>query len=235
MPSTSLQVPFGYQRALVSLGWLQDWLLVHHHPEYVRRLVAWLESQGGDIGVGGGWRYVQPDKSGFAPEGKSFHQDQSYADGFVGACAVDLVHRNGTNIHRAPYWSEVPAQGSKDAQVWGVHCNVSAEPWHMQPVEIDGWQSWVYAGRPAPKPNYPIPGTQEAEQMINWKLPDSVLATVKSAPPTADTLAGKYDDWAMIAAIKFCQAITGQAVTGRWDQGFGERLNDELAKRGIKL
>lgn len=158
-----LLVPYGYQRQTVTLGWLRTWLLVHHHPEYVERLVAWLDDRDGQIGVGGGWRATQPTKPGFAPEGKSFHQDQTFADGFVGAAAVDLVARNGANVHRAPWWSEVPEQYSDEADEWGVHCNLeqgtaNPEPWHMQPIEIDGWQRWVNAGRPAPAPAYPFPG-----------------------------------------------------------------------------
>lgn len=161
-----LLVPFGYARAEKPLSYVRTWLLEHHHPEFVERLLAWLDSKNGLIGPGGGWRAggAQPNKPGFAPEGKSFHQDQNFNDGFCGAAAVDLVARNGANVHRAPTWNEVPAQGSAEAAKWGVHCNVGApgqtgsEPWHMQPVELDGWQTWWNQGRPAPKPNYPFPG-----------------------------------------------------------------------------
>lgn len=161
-----LHVPFGYGRQLVTLGWLRTWLLEHHHPEFVDRLVAWLDSQDGRVGVGGGWRAggAQPNKPGFAPEGKSFHQDQNFDDGFCGAAAVDLVVRNGDNVHRAPTWGEVLAQGTVEAARWGVHCNVGvpgqvgSEPWHMQPVELDGWQTWWNQGRPSPVPGYPFPG-----------------------------------------------------------------------------
>lgn len=157
--------PYGYSTATKTLAETKDWLMKHHHPEYVRRLCWWLYRQGGKVGCGGGWRAggAQPDKPGFAPEGKSFHQDQNYNDGFTGACAVDLVVKNPGKIHRAPYWSEVPPQGSQAARDAGVHCNVGAPPggesWHIQPVEIDGWQSWWNAGRPHPVPNYPIKGT----------------------------------------------------------------------------
>lgn len=170
-----LRVPFGYGTARIALGELRDWLLVHHHPEFVRRLLAWLTHKGGFIGVGGGYREVQPDKDGFAPDGQSFHQDQHYSDGFVGAAAVDLVVVNGGQVHRAPRWSEVPAQGSAEAKTWGLHCNVSTEPWHMQCIEHDGWQSWKNAGSPAPAPNYPLPGEStpppidsEEDDMSRW-------------------------------------------------------------------
>lgn len=155
-----LKIPWGYGTAYKRLDDVRAVLLVHYHPEYIRRLLAWLTSKGGAVGIGGTWRAggAQPDKPGFAPEGKSFHQDQAYNDGFVGACAVDLVASNGTLVHRSPRWSEVPSQGSQTAVRWGVHCNISTEPWHMQPVEIDGWLMWWNAGRPAPVIGYPIPG-----------------------------------------------------------------------------
>ena len=152
--------PSGYGRTHHDLD---DLFWRHHvdkmHPAYARRLKAWLESQGGHVGSGGSWRDTgtQPDKPGFAPEGKSFHQYQQFSSGLVAFCAVDLVARNGTNIHRAPRWDEVPAQGSVDAQRWGVHCNVSSEAWHMQPVEIDGHASWITAGSPDPVTVYPLP------------------------------------------------------------------------------
>lgn len=158
-----MRIPWGYGRAEKTVDEVERILSARYHPEYVRRLIAWLKAQEGRCGVGGHWRATgsQPDKFGFAPEGRSFHQDQRYADGIVGACAVDLVVRAEGRVHRAPYWSEVPRQGSTQARLWGLHCNVDGrvkEPWHIQPVEIDGWQSWVNAGRPAPRHGYSIPG-----------------------------------------------------------------------------
>lgn len=181
-----LRIPFGYGTAYTSLGELRDWLLVHHHLEYVRRLLAWLSHKGGFIGVGGGFREVQPDKDGFAPEGKSFHQDQHYSDGFVGAAAVDLVVRNGSNVHRAPRWDEVPAQGGAEAKTWGLHCNVPGEPWHMQPIEIDGWQSWKDAGSPAPEKNYPIPGESAPQPIVNPEEDDMSRWIIARTSDTGD-------------------------------------------------
>lgn len=157
-------LPWGYGTSFKSSEDTRAVLLQHYHPEFVERFMAWLKSHVGKFGVGGHWRAggTQPDRVGFAPEGKSFHQNQAYADGFVGACAVDVVAVNPGGVHRSPTWSEVPAQGSEEALRWGVHMNVGAapggEPWHCQPVEIDGWQSWWDKGRPAPRPNYSFPG-----------------------------------------------------------------------------
>lgn len=141
--------PNGYGNTLVTMEKMRSLHEPKMHPEFARRLFAWIESQKGHIGIGGGWRATgsQPDKPGFAPEGKSFHQSQSFPSGSFYA-AVDLVARNGSSIHRSPNWNEVPKQGSTDAAFWGVHCNVSSEAWHMQPIELDGWQGWVNAGRP---------------------------------------------------------------------------------------
>lgn len=155
-----IMYPSSYGRTLLDIDALFE---RHHvdkmHPEFARRLRAWLIAQEGRIGIGGSWRDTgtQPDRPGFAPEGRSFHQYQRFASGLVAFAAVDLVARNGAGVHRAPQWDEVPVQGSNEARRWGVHCNVSSESWHMQPVEIDGWASWTTAGRPDPAAGYPLP------------------------------------------------------------------------------
>ncbi len=156
--------PSGYGTSMVTIDEL---FRRHHeskmHPEYARRLRAWLIAQEGRIGIGGSWRASQPAKPGFAPEGKSFHQSQTFAGGRVAFCAVDLVHVVPGKKHRAPTWDEVPRKGSQEAKKWGLHCNVTkpSEPWHIQPIEIDGYGGWVRGGRkdfgaiptpPAPPP-----------------------------------------------------------------------------------
>lgn len=160
--------PWGYGTEYRTIDTIRADLLRHYHPEYVRRLCAWLVHKGDTIGVGGTFRAdgTQPDLPGFAPEGRSFHQNQQYSDGFIGACAVDLVAANpgpGT-IHKGVTWAQVPAQGSTEARLWGLHCNVGtpgvlgSEPWHMQPIEIDGHVTWISQGSPAPVRGYPLPG-----------------------------------------------------------------------------
>lgn len=173
MSESELMVPWGYGRTLKSLAEVRSRLEEHYHPEYIERLCAWLMSKNGRIGIGGTWRAdgTQPDKPGFAPEGTSFHQNQKYSDGFIGAVAVDLVARNGSQIHRAPMWSEVPVQGSDEAKLWGLHCNVGSPPggesWHMQPIEIDGHASWLRNGSPAPVPGYHFPGRYTDEVIVS--------------------------------------------------------------------
>jgi peptidoglycan hydrolase-like protein with peptidoglycan-binding domain len=158
--------PSGYGTSMVTVDEL---FRKHHvlkmHPEYAKRLRVWLEAQGGRVGIGGSWRASQPAKPGFAPEGKSFHQSQTFAGGRVAFCAVDLVVAVPGKKHRAPTWDEVPKKGSAEAKRWGLHCNVTrpSEPWHIQPIEIDGYGTWVRGGRkdfgsaptPAPAPSAP--------------------------------------------------------------------------------
>ena len=151
--------PYGYNVGTKTMAELRARYEPHMHPEFARRLFAWLESHGGKFGIGGGYRESgsQPDKPGFAPEGKSFHQAQVFPSGNF-YCAVDLVVKGeGGAKHRSPFWSEVPQQGSPEADVWGLHCNIGTPPggeaWHMQPMiagttMIDGWQSWINAGSP---------------------------------------------------------------------------------------
>ncbi len=142
--------PHGYGTSMVDIDEL---FRRHHqdkmHPEFARRLRAWLIAQDGRIGIGGSWRASQPAKPGFAPEGKSFHQSQQFASGRVAFCAVDLVHVVPGSKHRAPRWDEVPRKNTVEARQWGLHCNVTKpqEPWHIQPVELDGWGSWDRGGR----------------------------------------------------------------------------------------
>jgi hypothetical protein len=142
--------PMFYGTRMVTMSVLRATFEPHMHPEYARRLFAWIEDQNGRIGIGGGYRppNTQPDKPGFAPEGKSFHQDQAFPSGIFYS-AVDLVAVNDAHpyTHRSPKWPEVPEQDSLWAAAYGVHANVSTEPWHMQGVPIDGYDSWVAGGR----------------------------------------------------------------------------------------
>jgi hypothetical protein len=151
--------PIGYGSQLVTMEELRAKHEPNMHPEFARRLFAWIKSRNGEIGIGGGFRTTQPNKPGFAPDGRSFHQLQEFSGGRKAYAAVDLVARS-EGVHRAPRWHEVPAQDSAEAALWGVHCNVgnapTGEPWHMQPIELDGWGRWsIY--RPELEPNRPLP------------------------------------------------------------------------------
>lgn len=155
--------PVFYGTRLVTFDVLEATFSSKCHPEFWRRMKNFLLHQGGKFGIGGGWRAVgaQPDLSGFAPEGKSFHQSQLFRSGLYFA-AFDLVVVNPGHVHRAPTWSEVPVQGKKLAYDYGIHANVGvpgargSESWHHQPVELDGWDTWVAKGRPDIDYSYPI-------------------------------------------------------------------------------
>lgn len=158
--------PTGYGQSLVSLDRLHAIHAQHGiEPEYARRLFAWLRSRNGQIGIGGSWR---PNPSSISPAsraGHSFHQTQRFNDGSHHFCAVDLVARNGGRPHRTLTVTESVPQSSPDALAWGLHMNVGVphqhgyESWHMQPVEIDGYQSWANRGRRRPRAGYPLPHT----------------------------------------------------------------------------
>ncbi len=152
--------PVGYGRATVSFAELKRRYSGGMEPEYARRLFAWIASKDGAIGIGSASRPTPHHVSRASREGKSFHQLQTFGDGQKFFSAVDLVHVNPGGVHRAPQWSESIEQDSAAARTWGVHCNVQrpSEPWHMQPIEIDGYQSWVNNGRPRPEANRTVPG-----------------------------------------------------------------------------
>lgn len=155
--------PTGYKNKLVNF----EELMKRHRfdlmePHFAMGLFSWLWSKNGKIGIGGSFRLVQPVRPGFAPPGKSFHQLQKFSDGTEWFMAVDLVHVNEdpNAPHRSPYWSEVPKQGTKNDDIlkFRVHCNVNGEPWHMQNFEIDGYDSWVRAGKKRLDTKYEITG-----------------------------------------------------------------------------
>lgn len=144
--------PDGYGTSRITLDQMKARHGPRMHPEFARRFFAYIEAKGGLLGVGGGWRATNPDKPGFAPDGRSFHQSQTWASGTVGYAAVDLVVGVTGKVHRSPTWAE-----TTDAPAYGLHTFISNEPWHIQPIEIRGWLAWVEAGRRDPNPYFPLP------------------------------------------------------------------------------
>lgn len=170
-----LKVPFLYQDTYISLRNLERWLLSNQkqHPAATRRHLALLHARGGRLGVGGVWRTCPHPVSQASRDCESFHQDQEYADGFVGNTAIDYVWEDGpdaNNWHDVVPIGGVPIQGTPEAGFFGIHANVGRvgtsgfESWHGQPIEIDGWGSATLNGtRPAPAidPNYPLPAVHD--------------------------------------------------------------------------
>lgn len=162
---TEILYPWGYQKALVPEERL--WQLARFdlmEPETAERFKAYIRSRNGQMGIGGAVRFVQPVKQGFAEPGRSFHELQEFLNKLKWFVALDIVMRNGTNVHRSPRWDEVPKQGTKHSDItdYGIHANVNGEPWHHQPIEIDGWATWAKNGRPLPNGNFPIKGKTTA-------------------------------------------------------------------------
>ncbi len=156
--------PIGYSRQLVTLEEMRRRYAPKFENESWRRIENYLVHAGkGALGIGSGWRSFQATTSAATRAGHSFHQTQTFVDGAKGCAAIDAVARNGNGVHRAPRTGEFPAQGSQAARLWGVHCNVGTpgqrgwEPWHVQPVELDGWGRWVDNGRQRPRAGYSIP------------------------------------------------------------------------------
>ena len=108
----STRYPFGYGRGTKTMDELHDRYSGHAHPEFWRRLAAFLESRNGEMGIGSLYRVTPSNVSAASRAGHSFHQSQRFASGLVKSSAADLVCRNGSNVHRAPHWSEVPRQGT---------------------------------------------------------------------------------------------------------------------------
>jgi hypothetical protein len=155
--------PLGYKKQLVTIERLIELHSPDMIPEYRRRIFPWIVSKGGLVGIGDGWRPCPSDVSEASKRCESFHQDQRFKSGRVGYCAVDLVARNGTKDHRSPTWAE-----TEDAPAYGLHTFIGKdtptpkddEAWHLQPIEIRGWASWVTAGRPDLK-FFPLPDSPE--------------------------------------------------------------------------
>lgn len=162
--------PIGYGTELVTLEELIAREMGNGMlPEAKRRHTALIVDRGGELGIGDGWRPTPSNTSEASKKGQSFHQTQTFADGSKGWVAIDFVCRNPSGgKHVAPVTGVIPVQGTKESRVWGIHANCGApgesgwEPWHGQPIELDGWQTWVNAGRPMIQQNYPLPGGQPA-------------------------------------------------------------------------
>lgn len=155
--------PVGYGQRYVTLGELRAIHEPYMHPEFGRRLFGWLESMRGAVGIGGGYRPpgTQPDAPGFAPPGKSFHEGQRWASGIIAYAAVDLVAPDGPDANLS-HDGVTPAL-TATAALYGLHTNVPGEPWHLQPVEVDGWGTWDHAGRPDPQYRQ-LPGDLDPDQ-----------------------------------------------------------------------
>ena len=221
--------PWGYGTSTVSFDELKAKARIDlMEPEFAARVFPWIESKAGNIGIGGAVRFVQPVGPTFAPAGMSFHEQQKFFDGTIWYAALDLVAKNGTSVHRSPRWDEVPKQGSghPDITAYGVHCNVDGEPWHIQPIELDGYTSWNNAGRPRPRAGFiatPIPTPPPPGPLPTPPLPDPGGyapgdRTLKLATPT---MKGTDVSWVQ-------NVLRNQGLTISIDSYYGRQTADRV-------
>lgn len=209
--------PIFYGTRLVTYEVLHDTFQPHMHPEAFRRGMAFIRGQEGLFGVGSGYRApgTQPNKPGFAPPGKSFHEGQRFPSGLFYA-AWDMVCVNPGGVHRTPRWSEVPAQGSHFAANCGWHMNIDTEPWHAQPIELDGWDRWVGGGRQDLRAFRPIDST-----------PPIVAPPVQ--PPVPPTQPPAKEITVDITSRNLVEGAVGNDVK------FFQRLLNDIAGQGLTL
>lgn len=224
--------PAGYGKTLMTLADLKVWAKFNQmDPVYALCLEPWLVSRGGHIGIGGAFRITQPTKPGFAPDGRSFHQLQQFADGGFAFMAVDLVCRNGDMTHRSPRWDEVPRQGSghPDIRQYKLHCNVDGEPWHIQHISVDGWSGWVNRGRlrPTALPNVedtkPLPQPPPQPTPTPPPSPDPVPVPIPLGSYTVPTLTSLR----LGAMNNPAHVQVWQSQLNRWFQHWGFGLTYE--------
>ena len=228
--SNEITYPVGYGTQRVTMADFKQRYEPRLHPEFAKRFFAFIEHKRGVIGVGGGWRTKPHPVSAASRAGRSFHQSQDWKSGEFYA-AFDLVQTNPEpgGIHIAPRWSEVPVQGSQDADDFGVHMNVASESWHMQPVEIDGFLNWHWNGRPDLFMGYPstlygpqepvppqVPQFNPAMGFFSlWPLNPNKPRVAQKAFVT-ERVAKGYDNWTDRGdAVKYLQGVILHKAGGR--------------------
>lgn len=114
--------------------------------------------------------------------------------------------------------------GNEGARIDGIPAN---DP---RPPRIDSNKIIDEAGFLATLKRGPSKGsstaTVPAAANVFWSPTAEAVAGVSQAPPTADVLAGRVNQWATISIIKAFQKQSRLPVTGRWDQALGEKINE---------
>lgn len=214
--------PIFYGTRMVTFDVLRDTFEPHMHPEAWRRGSIFILSQEGKFGIGSGFRPpgTQPNKPGFATPGRSFHEKQRFPSGIFYA-AWDMVVVNPGGKHRAPRLDEVPRQGSQFAFAFGWHMNIDSEPWHAQPIELDGWGAWTRDNRPDLQPNYEIVLPEPPPSPYIPPLPPLVPVT-ENQPLTKGIV------------VEFTSRTLTEGTSGN-DVKFFQRQLNEIAGQGLLL
>lgn len=213
---TETLYPMFYGTRMVTIDVLRATFEPHMHPEAARRGFAYILDHNGLFGIGGGYRPpgTQPNKPGFAPPGKSFHEGQRFPSGLF-YCAWDMVCVNPGGVHRTPKWSEVAVQGSQKAADYGWHVNNPSESWHHQPIELDGYDTWVNGGRKDLHAGRPIVVTQTPPIPVTPPTPVPV--------PTSQGV-----------TVQFTSRNLVEGTSGT-DVRFFQRLMNDIAGQGLTL
>lgn len=223
--------PVFYGTRMVTFDELRAIFEPRMHPEAARRGFAFILSQGGLFGIGGGYRSpgTQPDKPGFATPGKSFHEGQPFPSGRY-YCAWDMVCANPGGKHRSPRWSEVPRQGTDDAFVFGWHMNIDTEPWHAQPVELDGWGAWDRSGKPDLQFNYPLPDDEPEPVPEPIPEPEPTPVPPEPEPVPQPTPVPPSEG----ITVEFTSRNLAEGSVGN-DVKFFQRILNEVAGQGLTV
>lgn len=255
---SDLLIPVGYGREYITIDQAKVRFGGSIHPEFARRGFNWLEAKAAEqpeptkrLGIGSGIRLVQPTGTGFAPAGKSFHLRQRFRSGLYVYSAWDLViPTSGTHSSGAIPADRVPLQGSQAAKLWGVHINVGEpgrsgfEPWHLQCVEMDGYDGWVARGRPDPSSRYVIPvipeKTKPPEPTPVPPTPTGEMVTVSTAtmPVVREGTTGPHAKYAQNLLNDFFARMEGSrplAEDGQFGQHSAAVARVAQAKMGIAV
>jgi hypothetical protein len=241
--TTMTTFPYGYAKNAAGVAGMGTMLTMAQyeakrtvynlHPEFWRRFKALMEyaaTQGVHLGVGTGWR-IQPNPPppGFAQPGNSNHEGFPADGKSGGAVAIDAVC--------APAWPFM----EKGLKAYGLRSFIipsttgykgKNEPWHVQPVEIPASRAWRKT--PWQLPTFPLPGAAAPTppptgDNVNWNPTAATVSSVKDAPPVAETVANKWNDWAVIAMLKTVQRSHGLPITGKYDQPTATAIDNSLA------
>jgi hypothetical protein len=116
-----------------------------------------------------------------------------------------------------------PAKAASVLGPWKPRSVNSSGTWSLDDIRAECTRR---AGTPTtPTPTPPPSGADT----VNWNPTTSTVAGVTDAPPVAETVQNKWNDWALIAFLKTIQRSSGLPVTGKYDQATATAVDNSLA------